>query len=125
MKAGTAAEGGNRSDSLAKKNGNGSKRKHTVTQRNKPLRRFTRFLRVILPPILIIALIYGAFTNPVIFNILSVILTFAVQIAFILGLAILQFVGIFWFMAQTKVETIRPGDPKQITFRTIKASTIW
>jgi cell division protease FtsH len=25
-------------------------------------------------------------------------------------------VAIFWFMAQTKVEVIRPGDPKQITF---------
>src|SRR5260221_427647 len=33
-----------------------------------------------------------------------------------LGFAVMQFVAIFWFMSRSRVEIIRPGDPKQITF---------
>ncbi len=122
MTAELVGRGGKRIDNSGSKinNGNGRRRNRALTERDKPARRFSRFMKTAVPIILIIALIYGALTSPVILNIISIALTFVGQIVFILGLAILQFVGIFWFMAQTKVETIRPGDPKQITFSDYK-----
>jgi len=61
-------------------------------------------------------LIYWALINPEVLNIILVALGFALRILFAIGFAIIQFVAIFWFMAQSRVEVIRPGDPKQVTF---------
>ena len=61
-------------------------------------------------------LIYWAFVNPEVMNILLTVLSLAFRVIFILFMAIIQFVAIFWFMARTRVEVIRPGDPKQVTF---------
>jgi cell division protease FtsH len=41
----------------------------------------------------------------------------AVQIVFAICFAIIQFVAIFWFMGRTKIEIIRPEDPKSISFK--------
>ena len=61
-------------------------------------------------------LIYWAIVSPEVLNIVLVVLSLAFRVVFILFMAIIQFVAIFWFMARTRVETIRPGDPKQVTF---------
>jgi len=61
-------------------------------------------------------LIYWAIVNPEVLNIILVVLSFALRIVFAIAFVIIQFVAIFWFMAQSRVETIRPGDPKQVTF---------
>ena len=61
-------------------------------------------------------LIYWAIISPEVLNIVLVVLGFALQIVFVIGFVVIQFVAIFWFMAQSRVETIRPGDPKQVTF---------
>ena len=61
-------------------------------------------------------LIYWAIISPEVLNIVLVVLSLAFRVVFILFMAIIQFVAIFWFMARTRVETIRPGDPKQVTF---------
>ncbi len=61
-------------------------------------------------------LVYWALVNPEVLNIILVGLGFALRILFAIGFAVMQFVAIFWFMAQSRVETIRPGDPKQVTF---------
>jgi len=61
-------------------------------------------------------LIYWAIINPVVLNAILIVLAFAFQILFAIGFAIIQFVAIFWFMARSRVEIIRPGDPKTITF---------
>ena len=61
-------------------------------------------------------LIYSAIVNPEVLNILLVVLSLAFRVIFILFMAIIQFVAIFWFMARSRVEVIRPGDPKQVTF---------
>jgi cell division protease FtsH len=92
------------------------KKRDLMAQRNHPLRRLLRFFRSIWFWLLILGLGYWAYSNPVVLNILLISLSFVFRIVFLLAFAILQFVAIFWFMAQTKVETIRPGDPKQITF---------
>lgn len=61
-------------------------------------------------------LIYWAIINPEVMNAILIVLGFAFQILFAIGFAIIQFVAIFWFMARSRVEIIRPGDPKTITF---------
>src|SRR6185436_5555714 len=57
-------------------------------------------------------LVYWAVINPEILNIILVVLGFVFQIVFAIGFAVIQFVAIFWFMARSRVEIIRPGDPK-------------
>lgn len=61
-------------------------------------------------------LVVWALISPEVLNAVLVVLGFVFQIVFAIGFAIMQFVAIFWFMSQTRVEVIRPGDPKQITF---------
>jgi cell division protease FtsH len=61
-------------------------------------------------------LVYWAIINPEVLNIILVVLGFALRIVFAIAFAVMQFVAIFWFMAQSRVEVIRPGDPKQVTF---------
>src|SRR3972149_644953 len=61
-------------------------------------------------------LIYWAIISPEVMNIILVILNLAFRVIFILFMAIIQFVAIFWFMARSRVEIIRPGDPKSLTF---------
>jgi cell division protease FtsH len=102
--------------SFWRKNGNGQKKKDLVAKRNHPARRLFRFLRSIWIWALVIGLGYWAYRDPLVFQLLLIGLGYVLQIVFTLGFAILQFVAIFWFMAQTKVETIRPGDPKTVTF---------
>ena len=61
-------------------------------------------------------LIYWAIISPEVLNIVLVVLSFALRIVFAISFVVIQFVAIFWFMAQSRVEVIRPGDPKQVTF---------
>jgi cell division protease FtsH len=61
-------------------------------------------------------LIYWAIISPEVLNIILVVLSFALRIVFAIAFVVIQFVAIFWFMAQSRVEVIRPGDPKQVTF---------
>ena len=61
-------------------------------------------------------LIYWAVISPEVLNIILVVLSFAARILFAISFVVIQFVAIFWFMARSRVEIIRPGDPKQVTF---------
>ena len=92
-------------------------------QRNQPIRRLFRFIRSIWLWAFLASLGYWAYQDPVVLNLILIVLSFALRIVFVLAFAVLQFVAIFWFMAQTKVEIIRPGDPKQITFDDYKGQT--
>ena len=101
-------------------NGSGPRKKDLVSKRNRPLPRLVRFIRSIWIWALLIGLGYWAYQDPIVLNLILVGLSFALQIAMVLVLAVVQFVAIFWFMSQTKVEVIRPGDPKQVTFEDYK-----
>jgi cell division protease FtsH len=82
------------------------------------LRRNKKWTRLLLAALLFLVLYLPA-TEPTRRNILAAIgaaLRFGVQVLAMIAMAIIQFVAIFWFMSQTKVETIRPGDPKALTF---------
>ena len=61
-------------------------------------------------------LVYWAIVNPEVLNAILIVLGFVFQIVFAIGFAVIQFVAIFWFMARSRVEIIRPGDPKTVTF---------
>jgi cell division protease FtsH len=61
-------------------------------------------------------LVYWAIISPEVLNIILVVLGFVLRIVFAIAFVVIQFVAIFWFMAQSRVEIIRPGDPKQVTF---------
>ena len=61
-------------------------------------------------------LIYWAIVNPEVLNIILNVLGVLLQIAFAIFYVVIQFVAIFWFMARSRVEIIRPGDPKTVTF---------
>lgn len=76
----------------------------------------SRFFFGIIGWALLNGLVVWALVNPDVLNIVLVALSFIFRVVFAIGFAIMQFVAIFWFMSQTRVEVIRPGDPKQITF---------
>lgn len=88
-----------------------------MSRRNRPLARLWRSIRAITPWVLLIGLVIWCWTNPVVLNITLTILGFIFRIAFAIIFAIIQFVAIFWFMSQTKMETIKPEEIKSITFR--------
>ena len=97
-------------------NGSEPKKGDLASRRNRWDARVVRFIRSIWLFTAIIALAVWAYLDPVILNLILIGLSYALQIALFLVLAVVQFVAIFWFMSQTKVEVIKPGDPKQITF---------
>ena len=76
----------------------------------------TRFFFGIMGWAAINGLVYWAIVSPEVLNIVLVVLGLALRIVFAISFVVIQFVAIFWFMAQSRVETIRPGDPKQVTF---------
>lgn len=76
----------------------------------------TRFFFGILGWAAFNGLIYWAIISPEVLNIVLVVLSLAFRIVFAISFVVIQFVAIFWFMAKSRVETIRPGDPKQVTF---------
>ncbi len=87
------------------------------SKRNRPLARLGRFVRGALPWALLAGWIYWCWVDPLVLEISVFILSWAFRIAFAIVFAIVQFVAIFWFMSQTKMETIKPEDPKSITFK--------
>lgn len=64
----------------------------------------------------IAAFAYFFLTNPTFQNTVLALLQFVAQLLFAIAYAIIQFVAIFWFMARSKVEKVRPTDPKSISF---------
>jgi cell division protease FtsH len=87
-----------------------------VSKRNRWYARLWRFARGVLPWILLPFLVYWIWIDPDRLNLTLTILGFVLQIVFALFYAIIQFVAIFWFMSRSKVEVIRPEDPKAVTF---------
>jgi len=87
-----------------------------MSKRNRWYNRLWRFVRAVLPWALIVSLLLWMWSDPEVLNIVLVIMTFVAQIVFALVFAIMQFVAIFWFMSRSKVEVIKPEDPKAITF---------
>ncbi|HLF88084.1 MAG TPA: AAA family ATPase [Anaerolineales bacterium] len=87
-----------------------------VARRNQPLRRIWRFVRVTWIWFLVLTIIIAALSDREVLNAVLLIGQTVGQLLLLLSFAILQFVAIFWFMARSKTEVIKPGDPKSVTF---------
>jgi cell division protease FtsH len=85
-------------------------------KRNHPARKALRFLRATWWMWVLLFLIIGSLTNTDFLNATLLVLERVGSLALLLSFAILQFAAIFWFMARTKTEIIKPEDPKSITF---------
>lgn len=59
--------------------------------------------------------ILSIFMGSVVWEMYFSAIQFVLQLAMMLGFAIIQFVGIFWFMSRTRLTEILPGDPKTLT----------
>lgn len=89
------------------------KTKEPVLAYNKPHRKFFRFIKSVLPWLIVASLIYGSVTNRLVFQATFAALGLAAQFAMIIGMSIIQFVAIFWFMSRTRITEVVPTD-KQV-----------
>ena len=67
---------------------------------------------------MLIVLAAGAllYLDATLLNAFLLALNFVWQLVFGILIMLVQFVSIFWFMSRSRVERIRPEDPKVITF---------
>ena len=57
-----------------------------------------------------------ASADPSVLNLVLLALGFIGRLLFAVLFMVVQFGALFWFISRTRVETIKPGDPKQVTF---------
>jgi cell division protease FtsH len=100
----------------AAKGPQGPRKNDIVSRRNRPLARLWRFVRRIFPWAMIVAMVAWMFSDPAVLSMVLVILGFVGRIVFAMFYMIIQFGAIFWFMSRSKVEVIKPEDPKVMTF---------
>ncbi len=100
----------------AAKGPQGPRKNDIVSRRNRPLARAWRLFRRFLPWALIIALVIWMFSDPAVLSMVLIILGFVGRIVFAMMYMIIQFGAIFWFMSRSRVEVIRPEDPKVMNF---------
>lgn len=62
------------------------------------------------------AIAYLTLVDPAVRATVFSVFGFLLQISFLFFFIVIQYVGMFWFLGRSRVEVIRPGDPKQITF---------
>ncbi|GAB4580481.1 MAG: AAA family ATPase [Anaerolineales bacterium] len=96
------------------------KKQDLVSKRNQPLARIWRFVRATWLWALLAWVIYTASQDREFLNGLLIVLEQVGRLVLLLSFSILQFVAIFWFMARSKTEIIRPEDPKSLTFEDYK-----
>lgn len=92
------------------------KKQDLISKRNRPLARLWRFVRATWYWFLIAGILYYASINHDFLNLLLLALEQVGRLVLLLSFAILQFVAIFWFMARSKTEVIKPGEPRSLTF---------
>ncbi len=105
---------GKTGDSFGQRSQNGT---DIVSRRGRFSARLWRFFRSSIPWLLVLGLIIWCLVDPVVMRVTLAGLGVAFQFIFAITYAVIQFVAIFWFMSQTKMETIKPEDPKSVTFK--------
>ncbi len=80
-----------------------------VDQRNKLPNRIKRFLRNGIWWKTILVLLIIGMVSPELMRVIVNVLGFALSLALFLGVAIIQFVAIFWFMSRSRMYTVMPG----------------
>jgi hypothetical protein len=93
-----------------------SRRREALRRYRNPLRRIAIFVKRFTPLIVVVAVAALLYLNASLLNAFLLALNFVWQLAFGILITLMQFVAIFWFMSRSRVERIRPEDPKVITF---------
>ncbi len=93
-----------------------SRRREALRRGKNPLRRMLILLQRIAPLLIIAGLGVALYLDATVLNAFLLALNFIWQLAFGMLVMVLQFGAIFWFMSRSRVERIRPEDPKVITF---------
>jgi len=93
-----------------------SHRRAALRRGRNPFRRAWILVQRLAPLLIVVALGVLLFLNATILNAFLLALNFVGQLAFGILVTLFQFVAIFWFMSRSRVERIRPEDPKVITF---------
>ncbi len=91
-------------------------RQQVIQKSRNPLRRLLIILKRVSPLLIILAAAGLLAINTAILNAFLLGMQFIVQLVFGILTMIIQFAAIFWFMSRSRVERIRPEDPKVITF---------
>lgn len=91
-----------------------------VSRRNRPLARILRLLKRFWWLILLLSLGLWAWSDPVVLQGVIFVFSWVFRLLFAMMFMIVQFGALFWFMSRTKIEIIRPGDPKSVTFEDYK-----
>jgi cell division protease FtsH len=89
-------------------------------KRKNPLQRVWRLVRSYWIYALLAYIGVRAYVDPEFLNLVLYLLSWAFRFVFAILFVVIQFGAIFWFMSRTKVETIKPGDPKTLTFEDYK-----
>jgi cell division protease FtsH len=92
------------------------KKTDIVSKRNRWHARLWRLIRRLWLPAALVYLGYMMWSDPAILSVVLIILSFVARLVFAMFYMIIQFGAIFWFMSRSKVEVIRPEDPKVMTF---------
>ncbi len=93
-----------------------SHRREALRRGKNPLRRAGVFLQRVAPLLIVVGVGVLLLLNASLLNAFLLALNFVWQLAFGILITLIQFVAIFWFMSRSRVERIRPEDPKVITF---------
>ena len=87
-----------------------------VKQQRRLSKRMRQLVRKFVPLIVVIALGVMIGLNETLLNLFLGLLQFLGQLLFAILFMLVQFGSLFWFMSRSKIERIRPEDPKIITF---------
>ena len=87
-----------------------------VKQQRRLSKRMRQLVRKIVPLVVVIGLGVMIGLNETLLNLFLQLLSFIGQLLFAILFMLVQFGSLFWFMSRSKIERIRPEDPKIITF---------
>ena len=73
-------------------------------------------IKKLIPVIIIAGVAIFLWNNSIALQLFVGLLQFVGQLLFAVFFMIVQFGSLFWFMSRSKIERIRPEDPKTITF---------
>lgn len=77
--------------------------------RNRPIAKVFRWIKRLILPVLITGILIAALVDAQIMGFVVTAIGWVLRIALMIGLAIMQFVAIFWFLARSRMYTIYPG----------------
>ena len=87
-----------------------------VKQQRRLTKKMRQLIRKVVPVVVIVGAAILIWSNETLLNIFLQLLQFIGQLLFAILFMLVQFGSLFWFMSRSKIERIRPEDPKIITF---------